>query len=107
VISTQKRTCGRFNEKREGTSLKQTACKVHASWMVGVVFIDKNKIEETTIWVPTMYVCNRHRMKLRVEDVVTEQGWQRMNYSLREQGHLPPKRSLTKLAFKTTKVYPE
>lgn len=107
MISTQKRTCGRFNEKREGTSLKQTACKVHASWMVGVVFIDKNKIEETTIWVPTMYVCNRHRMKLRVEDVVTESGWRTMVASLLQQGHRQPKRSLTKLAFKPTRVYPD
>ena len=102
---SKKATCGRFNETREGESFTQSACKVGASWMVGVVFADKDKIEETTIWVPTMLVCNKHRVQLGIKDVLTDQGWGRMSASLRDQGHRPPKRSFTKLAFKSTKNF--
>jgi hypothetical protein len=105
TVTTAKTTCGRFNETREGESLKQVACKVGASWMVGVVFTDKHKIEETTIWVPTMLVCNRHRVTLEIKDAVSDASWGRMVTSLTAQGHRAPKRSLTRLAFKSTKNF--
>ena len=100
-----KTLCGSFNETRDGESVKQSACKVGASWVIGLVFIDRDRIEESTIWLPTCLICNRHRMKLKVSDVLTNESWGNMTASLREQGHRPPKRSYTKLAFKSTKNF--
>jgi hypothetical protein len=97
--------CGHFNEVREGTHVTQTACKVNASWVIGVVFMDKDKIEETTIWLPNCLICNRHRTTLKVSDVMTNASWRTMTASLRERGHRQPKRGYTKLAFKSTKTY--
>ena len=79
--------------------LQQIACKVVASWRVGVTLTDKRRMEEMTIWFPKMLVCNRHRLQLTPNGVLLGVGWDQIAKSVLAKGHRKPKRSYTKLCF--------
>jgi hypothetical protein len=99
-VVTEKATCGFLHTTDDGKCRTQKACKVVASWMVGVVLTDKRRIEETTVWLGRLVVCNRHRQQLTLKDVLTDSGWQKLIMSLIAKGHRKPKRSYSKLTFK-------
>ena len=77
----------------------QTACKVTASWRVGVIVTDKRRMAEQVVWVPRMIVCNRHRLELNLDGVLLGVGWDNVVKSAVSKGHPKPKRSYTKLVF--------
>lgn len=100
AVATRSRTCGRFNVVVTSHSMSQVACKVVASWNVGLRVIDKQRTEETTIWIPSMVVCNKHRCQMIIKDVVTDTGWRRLVASLVADGKMPPKRSYATVVFR-------
>lgn len=95
-----KRACTFLKTEKSDGVTTQRACKVVASWRVGVVVGDKHRIEETTVWLSPTVVCNRHRLGLSTKDVLSDTGWQRLNAMLLSKGHRRLKRSRTRLIFK-------
>lgn len=95
-----KAICGFLPKTITNGGYEQIACKVVASWMVGVTLTDKHRIEETTVWIGKLMVCNKHRQSLTLDDVLTDSGWQKIMLSVIAKGHRKPKRGYAKLVFK-------
>lgn len=95
-----KPTCAFLDTTKDDGEITQKACKVVASWMVGVVVIDKHRIDRSTIWFRQLIVCNRHRQQLTLDNVLSDKVWQEVVKSQLASGNRKPKRSLTVLAFR-------
>lgn len=89
--------CGKL---RDADSGRQVACKIPASWRVGLRLRSDRDSEPFDYFFEQLKVCNHCRRQLTVEQVQTSNTFHHVSRKLVGWNRHPPKRRLTVLVFR-------
>lgn len=88
--------CGRLRVDRDG---RQYACKLGATWRVGLRLRSETYAEPFDYFFEQLKVCNCCRTKLTVQDVQTNNTFSHVSQKILNWHKPPPKRKLSRLVF--------
>lgn len=89
-------TCGNLRDAGNG---RQVACKIAASWKVGLRLRSDRDGESFDYFFEQLKVCNHCRTKLTVDVVQTENTFNHVSRRLLGWNRSQPKRKFSKLVF--------
>jgi hypothetical protein len=74
-------------------------CDKHASWQVGFS-LQASYSDVTAHAIIGLVVCDQHKQDTKLEDVLSDEGWEVICKSFAAQGKAIPERRKTKLEWK-------